>query len=97
MLVTYDRMIHYSIILREGAIVTPNSVMLLIIHNMVESQKIKIILKSKLNILTAKFNNSFIHSGHFYSALSRPLLLRGAPDYSTDTCIGVSRRSAIQN
>src|SRR6218665_48889 len=28
---------------------------------------------------------SFIHSGHFYSAPSNPLLLRGAPDYSTDT------------
>src|SRR6218665_1383709 len=29
---------------------------------------------------------SFIHSfGHFYSAPSSPLLLRGAPDYSTDT------------
>ena len=27
---------------------------------------------------------SFIHSGHFYSAPSSPLLLRGAPDYSTD-------------
>src|SRR6218665_1266307 len=28
----------------------------------------------------------FIHSfGHFYSAPSSPLLLRGAPDYSTDT------------
>ena len=26
-----------------------------------------------------------IHSGHFYSAPSSPLLLRGAPDYSTDT------------
>ena len=25
---------------------------------------------------------SFIHSGHFYSAPSSPLLLRGAPDYS---------------
>ena len=24
----------------------------------------------------------FIHSGHFYSAPSSPLLLRGAPDYS---------------
>src|SRR6218665_1648526 len=36
-----------------------------------------------------------IHSGHFYSAASSPLLLRGAPDYSTDTVhIGVSRRSA---
>ena len=28
---------------------------------------------------------SFIHSGHFYSASSSPLLLRGAPDYSTNT------------
>src|SRR6218665_3903684 len=29
---------------------------------------------------------SFIHSfGHFYSAPSSPQLLRGAPDYSTDT------------
>src|SRR6218665_3943979 len=28
---------------------------------------------------------SFIHSGHFYSAPSSPLLLRGAPDYSTDS------------
>ena len=26
-----------------------------------------------------------IHSGHFYSAPSSPLLLIGAPDYSTDT------------
>ena len=31
------------------------------------------------------FVHSFIHSGHFYSASSSPLLLRGAPDYSTDT------------
>src|SRR6218665_2107597 len=31
------------------------------------------------------FFYSFIHSGHFYSAPSSPLLLRGAPDYSTDT------------
>ena len=29
--------------------------------------------------------NSFIHSGHFYSAPSSPLPLRGTPDYSTDT------------
>src|SRR6218665_2316523 len=28
--------------------------------------------------------HSFIHSGHFYSTPSSPLLLRGAPDYSTD-------------
>src|SRR6218665_2651023 len=26
-----------------------------------------------------------IHSGHFYSTSSSPLLLRGTPDYSTDT------------
>src|SRR6218665_1902647 len=31
---------------------------------------------------------SFIHSGHFYSASSSPLLLRGAHDYSTDTVSG---------
>src|SRR6218665_2171096 len=31
------------------------------------------------------FIHLFIHSGHFYSAPSSPLLLRGAPDYSTDT------------
>ena len=29
--------------------------------------------------------NSFIHSGHFYSTPSSPLLLGDAPDYSTDT------------
>src|SRR6218665_3313919 len=31
------------------------------------------------------FIHSFIHSSHFYSAPSNPLLLRGAPDYSMDT------------
>ena len=31
--------------------------------------------------------HSFIHSDHFYSAPSSPLLLRGAPDYSTDTVL----------
>ena len=35
--------------------------------------------------------HSFINSGHFYSTPSSPLLLRGTPNYSTDT---VSRRSA---
>src|SRR6218665_2507947 len=29
--------------------------------------------------------HSFIHFGHIYSASSSPVLLRGAPDYSTDT------------
>ena len=35
-------------------------------------------------------------NGHFYSALSSPLLLRGVSYHSTDThyCIGVSHRSA---
>jgi len=28
---------------------------------------------------------SFIHLGYFYSTSSSPLLLRGAPEYSTDT------------
>ena len=31
------------------------------------------------------YDQSFIHSGHFCSAPSSPLPLRGAPDYSTDT------------
>src|SRR6218665_505133 len=35
--------------------------------------------------LSTRSYDSFIHSGHFYSAPSSPLLLRGAPDYSTDT------------
>src|SRR6218665_2657781 len=30
-------------------------------------------------------SDPFIHSGHFCSAPSSSLLLRGAPDYSTDT------------
>src|SRR6218665_4027489 len=31
------------------------------------------------------WKHRFIHSGHSYSAPSGPLLLRGVPDYSTDT------------
>src|SRR6218665_1710454 len=38
-----------------------------------------------LNEVTLENSLSFIHCGHFYSAPSSPLLLRGAPDYSTDT------------
>ena len=34
------------------------------------------------NLKCSKFIHSF---GHFYSAPSSPLLLRGAPDHSTDT------------
>src|SRR6218665_3116714 len=41
------------------------------------------------------FTHSFIHSGHFYSAPSSPLLLRGACSrLQHGYCIGVSRRSA---
>src|SRR6218665_685749 len=36
-------------------------------------------------MIHATYIHSFIHSGHFYSASSSPLLLRVAPDYSTDT------------
>src|SRR6218665_1626983 len=36
-------------------------------------------------VIALTFIHSFIHSGHFYSAPSSPLPLRGAPDYSTDT------------
>jgi len=36
-------------------------------------------------LLKYMFIHSFIHSGYFYSAPSSPLLLGGAPDYSTDT------------
>src|SRR6218665_1660486 len=32
-------------------------------------------------LVIIEFIHSFIHSGHFYSAPSSPLLLRGAPDY----------------
>src|SRR6218665_3697882 len=38
-----------------------------------------------LPYVTLWYLHSFIHSGHFYSAPSIPLLLRGAPDYSTNT------------
>src|SRR6218665_1833114 len=37
------------------------------------------------NICMRCLIHSFIHSGHFYSAPSSPVPLRGAPDYSTDT------------
>src|SRR6218665_461746 len=40
--------------------------------------------EDKINKWDTAFH-SFIHSGHFYSAPSSPLPLRGAPDYSTDT------------
>src|SRR6218665_393415 len=33
-----------------------------------------------------KFTHSFIHSGHFYSASSSPLLLRSAPDTAWILC-----------
>src|SRR6218665_911869 len=42
-------------------------------------------LSEKYTEMNRTLYNSFIHSGHFNSAPSSPLLLRGAPDYSTDT------------
>src|SRR6218665_313140 len=44
----------------------------------------KYIEESFFNAMEALIH-SFIHSGHFYSAPSSPLPLRGAPDYNTDT------------
>ena len=42
----------------------------------------------------ANNNHSFyIHSGYFYSASSSPLLLRGAPDYSIDTLLELTREA----
>jgi len=38
-----------------------------------------------------------IHSGHFYSASSSPLLLRGVLNYSIDTVPELARRSATGN
>src|SRR6218665_2313522 len=37
-------------------------------------------------IIVISFINSFIHSGHFYSASSSPLLLRNAPDTARILC-----------
>ena len=42
-------------------------------------------MNSSVNIWSGRCNNSLIHSSHFYSASSSPLLLRSASDYSTDT------------
>src|SRR6218665_3469372 len=51
-------------------------------------------LKSTLLVI-----HSFLHSGYFYSASSSPLplLLRGTPDYCTDTVSELTRRSATDN
>src|SRR6218665_3825025 len=38
-----------------------------------------------LCVYRLSFVHSFIHCGHFYSAPSSHLLVRGAPEYSTDT------------
>ena len=64
---------------------------LLVVHMLI-SVTIRIPSKAKQS-LSHLFNSfwkfhfihSFIHSSHFYSASSSPLLLRGAPYYSTDT------------
>src|SRR6218665_1234616 len=39
----------------------------------------------------------FIHSGYFYSTSSRPLLLRGTPDYSIHTVSELTHRSTTCN
>src|SRR6218665_2573770 len=39
----------------------------------------------------------FIQSEYLYSASSSPLLLRGAPDYSTDAVSELTRRSTTGN
>ena len=43
------------------------------------------LIKSWINRSNTCYELSFIHFGHFYSAPSSHLPLRGAPDYSTDT------------
>src|SRR6218665_3978241 len=55
-------------------------------------------MMDRLNMVSVNYNmiintkmtnvfHSFIHSGHFYSAPSSPLPIRGAPDYSADTVL----------
>src|SRR6218665_2788428 len=51
-----------------------------------EQKTIGLCTKTIMVISLKEVKYSFIHSfGHFYSAPSRHLLLRGAPGYSTDT------------
>src|SRR6218665_2924368 len=50
-----------------------------------EGTEQKTLLKKSLITGSNVHFHSLIHSGHFYSAPSSPLLLRGALDYSTDT------------
>jgi len=47
--------------------------------------------------LPLPITSSIIHSGYFYSASSRPLLVIGAPDYSINVVSELTRRSAIGN
>src|SRR6218665_1336637 len=51
------------------------------------------LLHSFIHSFIRSFIHSFIHSGHFYSAPSSPLLLRGDPDYSMDTTWRLERES----
>jgi len=44
-------------------------------------------------LVSKRVHNSFIHSGYFYSASSCPRLLRGAPDYNSDTETEITRQS----
>src|SRR6218665_268212 len=53
-------------------------------------------LSTALTGAATELDHSFIHSDHFYSASSSPLLLRSAPTQH-GYCAGVSRRSAPSN
>src|SRR6218665_204151 len=48
-----------------------------------ENWYVRLSIKFKYSVIGLSY--SFIQAIYFYSASSRPLLLRGAPDHSTDT------------
>src|SRR6218665_3320890 len=50
-----------------------------------QDSRILFYLRPPTQLRYDEYTDRFIHSGHFYSASSSPLLLRGAPDYGTDT------------
>ena len=50
-----------------------------------EEEKDSGVIGTRAQNLEGNIHSALIHSGYFYSAPSSPLLLRGAPDYSTDT------------
>src|SRR6218665_806602 len=60
--------------------VEPNNIIIILNDSKITTRNSR-----KSHHVTSLTCHSFIHSGHFYSAPSSPLLLRGGPDYSTDT------------